>query len=233
VVCKAIKKAVVLLSGGMDSSTVLAIAIREGYEAYALSFRYGQKAEDELKAAEKIARHLGAKRHLIINIDLGRIGGSALTTDLEVPKTTDTEAIGTEIPITYVPARNTIFLAYALAFAEVIEASNIFIGVNSLDTSGYPDCRPEFIAAFEHMANLGTRAGVEGRRFKIHAPLQHLTKADIIKKGQELGMDFSLTQSCYDPLLDGTACGRCESCLLRQKGFAEAGLIDPIKYAVD
>lgn len=227
---KAKRKAIVLLSGGLDSSTTLAIAKDEGYEVYALSFRYGQKADEEIAAAKKVALNFKTKQHFVVDIDLGKIGGSALTADLDVPKGVEVENIGKKIPVTYVPARNTIFLSYALAFAESIEALDIFIGVNSLDTSGYPDCRPEYIAAFEIMANLGTKAGVEGNRIKIHAPLQNMTKADIVKKGQELGVDFSLTQSCYDPAPDGAACGQCESCLLRLKGFKEAGITDPIKY---
>ena len=225
------KCAVVLLSGGIDSTTTLAIAIADGYEAYALSFDYGQRHQIETKAARLGAKSLGAKDHRLTKIDLRIFGGSALTSNVDVPKKRSETEIGHGIPITYVPARNTIFLAYALAWAEVIQARDIFLGVNAIDYSGYPDCRPEFIKAFEHLANLGTKAGVEGRRFQIHTPLIKLSKAEIIRKAVELGVDLSLTHSCYDPLAEGLACGGCDSCLLRLKGFREAGIKDPIRYA--
>ncbi|MBI5696497.1 MAG: 7-cyano-7-deazaguanine synthase QueC [Nitrospirae bacterium] len=218
-----VKKAVVLLSGGLDSSTVLAYAVAKGYECYALSFDYGQRHKSELKAARKVAKVLGATRHEVVKVGLSRFGGSALTSDVAVPKGRTGKEIGTGIPITYVPARNTVFLSLALAFAETLGAYDIFIGVNALDYSGYPDCRPEFIRAFERTANLATKAGVEGNKFKIHAPLIKLTKAGIIKLGRKLGVDYSLTLSCYDPAPDGTPCGACDSCLLRRKGFLEAG----------
>ncbi len=224
-------KAVVLLSGGLDSATLLAVAKADGYACYALSFRYGQRHAIELAAATRIAQHFGVNQHLIVEIDLGRIGGSALTTDAAVPKHNRVDELGGGIPPTYVPARNTIFLSYGLAWAEVIGASDIFIGVNALDYSGYPDCRPEYIAAFKTLANLATKAAVEnGRKLEIHAPLIALTKAQIIQKGIALGVDYSLTHSCYDPDEGGAACGRCDSCLLRLKGFQEAGLSDPIQY---
>jgi 7-cyano-7-deazaguanine synthase len=226
------KRAVVLLSGGIDSTTTLAIAIGEGYKAHALSFEYGQRHQIETDAARRVAKSLGAKEHRVAKIDLRVFGGSALTDYVDVPKQRSEIEIGHEIPITYVPARNTIFLAYALAWAEVIPANDIFIGVNAIDYSGYPDCRPEFIEAFENVANLGTKAGVEGRHFQIHTPLITLSKADIIRKGVELGIDFSLTHSCYDPTPEGVACGECDSCLLRLKGFRETGLKDPVRYAV-
>lgn len=223
--------AVVLLSGGLDSATVLAIARSEGFSCQALSFCYGQRHVVELAAAEKVARSLGAVAHRVIDIDLRQFGGSALTSDVPVPKKNSAEEIGKEIPITYVPARNTIFLSFALAFAEVSGASDIFIGVNALDYSGYPDCRPEYIAAFERMANLATKAAVEGgQAMKIHTPLIQLTKAEIIRRGLLLGVDYSLTSSCYDPDVEGRACGRCDSCLLRLKGFKENGVKDPIRY---
>jgi len=225
------KRAVVLLSGGTDSSTTLAIAIAEGYEAYALSFDYGQRHQIETEAARRVADSLGAKEHLIAKIDLRVFGGSALTDELDVPKQRSENDIAHDIPVTYVPARNTIFLAYALAWAEVIPASDIFLGVNAIDYSGYPDCRPEFIDAFETLANAGTKAGVEGRRFQIHTPLIKFSKAEIIRKAGELSVDLSITHSCYDPTPDGVACGGCDSCLLRLKGFREAGLKDPIRYA--
>jgi 7-cyano-7-deazaguanine synthase len=225
------KPAVILLSGGIDSSTALAMAAAEGYQAHALSFQYGQRHQMETEAARRVARSLGAKEHRIATIDLRVFGGSALTGDTAVPKRRGEAEIAHGIPITYVPARNTIFLAYALAWAEVIPASDIFIGVNAIDYSGYPDCRPQFIDAFEKLANLATKAGVEGRRFKIHAPLLSLTKAEIIRKAVELGVDLSLTHSCYDPTPEGLACGECDSCLLRLKGFREVGLQDPIRYA--
>jgi len=223
------KKAVVLSSGGLDSTTVLAIAKSKGYDVYSISFRYGQRHFTELEAAKKVATVIGAKKHLVIDIDLGRIGGSALTDDIDVPKGRDEKEMQ-DIPITYVPARNTVFLSYALAWAEVLEASDIFIGVNAIDYSGYPDCRPAFIKAYEDMANLATKAGVEGRRLKIRTPLIDLTKAQIIKKGIKLGIDYSITHSCYDPSSDGKACGQCDSCLLRKKGFADAGIDDPTIY---
>ncbi len=226
-----VKKAVVLLSGGIDSSTTLAIARDQGFELYALSFRYGQRNFYEVQAAQKIAEQIGVNQHLVLDINLSAIGGSALTTDTPVPKNRPAEERQKAIPVTYVPARNTIFLSFGLAWAESIGASDIFIGVNSLDYSGYPDCRPEFIKAFEQMANLATKAGVEGRPFCIQTPLINMTKAQIILKGTELGVDYSLTQSCYDPGPDGKACGRCDSCLLRKKGFEEAGIPDPTIYS--
>ena len=225
------KRAVVLLSGGIDSTTTMAIAIAEGYETYALSFDYGQRHQIETEAARRVANSLGAKEHRIAKIDLRVFGGSALTDDVAVPKQRLETEIAHGIPVTYVPARNTIFLAYALAWAEVIPANDIFLGVNAIDYSGYPDCRPEFIAAFENLANVGTKAGVEGRRFKIHTPLIKFSKTDIIRKAVELGVDLSLTHSCYDPTPEDLACGECDSCLLRLKGFREAGITDPIRYA--
>ena len=222
----------VLLSGGLDSATVLAIAREAGYEPYALTFRYGQRHEVELRSAERVAERLGVARHVFASIDLRLFGGSALTGDLEVPKHRTPDAMGEGIPVTYVPARNTIFLSYALAWAEVLGARDIFIGVNALDYSGYPDCRPEYIEAFERMANLATRAGVEGGEpLRIRAPLLHLTKAEIIRRGVALGVDYSLTSTCYDPAPDGDACGACDACQLRLKGFAEAGLSDPAPYS--
>lgn len=224
-------KAVVLLSGGMDSATTLAIAGDMGFDVYSLSFRYGQRHAVELKAAKAIARKNTVIRHLILDVDLRTIGGSALTADINVPKNRDILGLNKRIPVTYVPARNTIFLSYALAWAEVIGAHDIFIGVNVLDYSGYPDCRPKYIAAYEKMANLATKAGVEQkRRMKIHAPLIHMRKSQIIRKGIELGVDYSLTRSCYDPSDNGEACGECDACLLRLKGFKEAGLKDPARY---
>jgi 7-cyano-7-deazaguanine synthase len=226
------KKAVVLLSGGLDSATVLAIARNQGYKCYALSFRYGQRHVWELEAAKRVAASVGAEEHRVAVIDLRVFGGSALTDDIAVPKRRDTDAMSHGIPITYVPARNTIFLSFALAWAEVLGSSDIFIGVNALDYSGYPDCRPEYIEAFEKMANLATKAGVEGRQhLKIHTPLIALSKAQIIAKGLELGVDYKLTSSCYDPSPTGVPCGECDSCLLRQKGFRENGLDDPLNYA--
>lgn len=225
------KKAVVLLSGGLDSATVLAIARAEGYEPYALSFSYGQRHVFELQAAERVAAALGAAQHRVAAIDLRIFGGSALTADIEVPKGRGTDEMSHGIPITYVPARNTIFLSFALAWAEVLGSSDIFLGVNALDYSGYPDCRPEYIESYERMANLATRAGVEGRQnLKIHTPLIALTKAQIIAKGIELGVDYSLTSSCYDPSAEGQPCGECDSCLLRKKGFHENGIEDPLEY---
>jgi 7-cyano-7-deazaguanine synthase len=220
--------AVILLSGGLDSATVLALAVREGYACHALSFRYGQRHAVELERAAAIARQLGAARHVVLDIDLRRFGGSALTADIPVPKQRSAEAIGHGIPATYVPARNTVFLSLALAWAETLAATDIFIGVNALDYSGYPDCRPEFIAAFELTANLATRAGIEGqRRLRIHTPLIDMSKADIVRKGVELGVDFAVTLSCYDPAPGGAPCRACDACLLRAKGFAEAGIEDP------
>lgn len=225
------KRGVVLLSGGLDSATILAIARAEGYEPYALSFSYGQRHSVELEAAKRVAASLGAAQHRIANIDLRAFGGSALTDDIAVPKGRDANEMAHGIPITYVPARNTIFLSFALAWAEVLESSDIFIGVNALDYSGYPDCRPEYIEAYEKMANLATKAGVEDRQnLKIHTPLIALTKAQIIQKGIELGVDYGLTSSCYDPFPDGQPCGECDSCLLRQKGFRENGTEDPLVY---
>jgi 7-cyano-7-deazaguanine synthase len=222
--------AVVLLSGGLDSTTTLALARHARFSVSALTFAYGQRHQVEVAAARRLAAAMGVERHLIIPIDLRVFGGSALTADLPVPKDRSTEEMAGTIPITYVPARNTIFLSYALAWAEVLGVSDIFLGVNALDYSGYPDCRPEYLAAFERMANLATRAAVEGSRLTIHAPLLHLTKAEIIRKGAELQVDYSLTSSCYEPDGEGRACGRCDSCLLRLKGFAEAGLRDPARY---
>jgi 7-cyano-7-deazaguanine synthase len=223
------KPAVVLLSGGLDSTTVLAIAHAEGYVPHALSFRYGQRHDVELDAARRVADALGVAKHVVVDIDLRVFGGSALTADIDVPHHERAEDLATdEIPITYVPARNTIFLSYALAWAEVLESSDVFIGVNALDYSGYPDCRPEYIRAYEQMANLATKAGVEGRQqLRIHTPLIEMTKAQIIQRGLEFGVDYSLTHSCYDPSPEGRACGTCDSCLLRRRGFAEVGLEDP------
>lgn len=225
------KRAIVLLSGGLDSATTLAIAQREGFENYALSFDYGQRHKIEIEAARKVAKSLGAKEHRIAKIDIGFFSGSALTDDIAVPKSRTESEIADGIPITYVPARNTIFLAHALAWAEALGAPDIFLGVNAIDYSGYPDCRPEFIAMFENLANLGTKAGSEGARFRIHAPLAKLSKAEIIRKAVDLDVDLSLTSSCYDPAPDGAACGQCDSCQLRLKGFREAGVPDPIRYA--
>jgi 7-cyano-7-deazaguanine synthase len=229
-------KAVVLLSGGIDSSTSLAMAKAEGYELYALSFDYSQRHRAELEAARRVAENVGTRRHLIIRFDLREIGGSALTAEMEVPKgeaAAPGEGAGSRIPVTYVPARNTIFLSFALAWAEVLGAEDIFIGANVTDYSGYPDCRPEYLNAFEQMANLATKASVEGKmRFAFHAPLIEMTKAEIIKKGTELGLDYSLTWSCYDPLPGGRPCLRCDSCRFREKGFKEAGLRDPLTEKV-
>ncbi len=226
------RRAVVLLSGGLDSTTTLAIARAKGFEAYALTMSYGQRHVNELDAARRVATSLGVAEHRIANIDLAAFGGSALTTDAPVPKGRSHDEIGEGIPVTYVPARNTVFLAYALAWADVLGAFDIFLGVNALDYSGYPDCRPEFVEAFEAMANLAIRSTVEtGRRLTIHAPLVHLTKAEIIKRGLELGVDYAITTSCYDPRPDGAACGSCDACYLRRKGFSENGLTDPAKYA--
>ena len=221
-------RAVCLLSGGLDSSTCLALARRDGFTCYALSFDYGQRHRVELEAAARVAESLGAAQHLVVSVDLRFFGASALTSDIAVPKGRGTDEMSGEIPVTYVPARNTIFLSLALAWAEVLESSDIFIGVNALDYSGYPDCRPEFIEAYERMANRATKSGVEGRtRIKIHTPLIRLSKAEIVKLGGELGLDFRLTHSCYDPGPGGRPCGQCDSCVLRRKGFEEAGLEDP------
>ena len=228
------KNAVVLLSGGLDSTTVLAIAKSEGYVPYALSFQYGQRHVAELDAARRIAEAAGVAGHVVAEIDLRVFGGSALTADIDVPKGRSDEDMGAGIPITYVPARNTIFLSFALAWAETLGASDIFVGVNALDYSGYPDCRPEYIAAFERMANLATKAGVEGmQRLQIHAPLMQLTKEGIIRRGLELGVDYSATQSCYDPDAEGRACGACDACRLRLRGFAAVGVTDPAAYQPD
>lgn len=225
------KSAVALLSGGIDSTTTLAIAKSEGFDVHALTFRYGQRHEIEVGAAKRIAEAFAVQKHNVVAIDLRNFGGSALTSDIDVPKGRSGEEIGTGIPITYVPARNTVFLSFALAWAEVIGAQDIFIGVNALDYSGYPDCRPEFIAAFERLANLATKAGVEGSsRFAVHTPLIMMSKAQIIRTGINLGVDYSLTMSCYDPSPQGEACGECDSCQLRKRGFVEAGLNDPTLY---
>jgi 7-cyano-7-deazaguanine synthase len=225
------KAAVVLLSGGLDSATVLAIARSQGYATYALSFSYGQRHSIELDAARRLAQSLGAIEHRIAQIDLRAFGGSALTAEIDVPKNRTSNEIEQGIPITYVPARNTIFLSYALAWAEVLGSSDIFLGVNALDYSGYPDCRPEYIVAYEAMANLATKAGVEGtQKLKIHAPLLQMTKAEIIRTGLSLGVDYALTSSCYDPAPNGTPCGACDSCVLRQKGFRQNGVEDPLRY---
>jgi 7-cyano-7-deazaguanine synthase len=223
-------RAVILLSGGLDSATTLAVAKKEGFELFALSFRYGQRHRRELIAARKVARHLGVREHRILNTDLGTIGESALTGSIPVPKDRIQAHPPDTIPVTYVPARNIIFLSYALAWSETLNAGDIFLGVNAIDYSGYPDCRPEFIRAFEKMAQAGTKAGTEGRLFRIHTPLIRMTKGEIIRTGHRLGVDFSLTWSCYDPQPKGKACGRCDSCLLRKKGFMRAGLTDPIPY---
>ena len=229
--CENRTKAVVLLSGGLDSATTAAIARERGFNLYALTFRYGQRHEIDADAAQRVAAAVGVTRHVFETIDLRAFGGSALTDTLDVPKASSADGIGQGIPVTYVPARNTIFLSFALAYVETIGASDIFIGVNAVDYSGYPDCRPEFIAAFERLAGLATKAGVEGAGIRIHAPLIDMTKADIVREGTRLGVDFSLTHSCYDPLPQGLACGRCDSCLLRRQGFAQAGIVDPLPYA--
>ena len=223
------RRAVVLLSGGLDSTTVLAIAKSQGFVCNALSFRYGQRHKVELDRAREVAERMGVERHVIVDFDLRQFGGSALTGDIEVPKERSAADMSHGIPITYVPARNTIFLSFGLAWAETLGSSDIFIGVNALDYSGYPDCRPEYIEAYERMANLATKAGVEGtQKLKIHSPLVHMTKAQIVQKGRELGVDYSITSSCYDPAPDGAPCGKCDSCVLRAKGFAEAGVADPL-----
>ncbi|MEH3135982.1 MAG: 7-cyano-7-deazaguanine synthase QueC [Mycolicibacterium neoaurum] len=225
------KPAVVLLSGGLDSTTVLAIAKEQGFDPYALSFRYGQRHVVELEAARRVADALGVARHVVADIDLRVFGGSSLTADVDVPKHASVQDLDDDgIPSTYVPARNTIFLSFALAYAETVGAQDIFLGVNALDYSGYPDCRPEYIEAFRRMANLATRTGVEGAELKIHTPLIALTKAEIVRRGTELGVDYGLTSSCYDPSSNGQPCGGCDSCLLRLKGFEEAGVRDPLKY---
>jgi 7-cyano-7-deazaguanine synthase len=225
------KKAVALSSGGLDSSTAMAIAQHQGFEICALSFDYGQRHRCELESARKIAQALGITEHVIATIDLRAFGGSALTASIEVPKNRDAEHIPEEIPVTYVPARNTIFLSFALGWCEVLQAQDIFLGVNAVDYSGYPDCRPEFLDAFERLANLATKAGVEGRAsYRIHAPLLHMSKAQIIRAGIEAGVDFSLTHSCYDPSPEGLACGACDSCILRRRGFEQAGVPDPTNY---
>lgn len=224
------KPAVVLLSGGLDSTTTLALARSEGFDTYALSFRYGQRHAFELEAAKRVAQALGVKQHVVADIDLRVFGGSALTADIDVPKDRHTNDMSHGIPITYVPARNTVFLSFALAWAEVLGSSDVFIGVNALDYSGYPDCRPEYIEAYQRMADLATKAGVEGKqRLQIHAPLIQMTKAQIIQVGLGLGVDYGLTSSCYDPSSDGTPCGRCDSCQLREKGFGELGMKDPVR----
>jgi len=225
------KRAVVLASGGLDSTTVMSIAKQQGYRVYSLSFDYGQRHSFELRAAKRVAELMGVSKHLVLELDLTKFGASALTDDIPVPKSSDGNIKTGEIPITYVPARNTIFLSLAMAWAETLNASDIFIGVNALDYSGYPDCRPEYIKAFEHMANLATKASVEGGlKLKIHTPLIDMTKAQIISKGMELGVNYALTHSCYDPSPEGLACGYCDSCILRKKGFKEAGVEDPTKY---
>ncbi|HMG35696.1 MAG TPA: 7-cyano-7-deazaguanine synthase QueC [Blastocatellia bacterium] len=226
------RKAVVLLSGGLDSATALAVARSQNFRLFAVSFRYGQRHSIELESAKRVADSLDVEKHLVLDIDLRAIGGSALTDNIDVPEMRSASDIGIGIPVTYVPARNTIFLSLALAWAEVLDSSDIFIGVNALDYSGYPDCRPEYIEAFERLANLATKAGVEGRsRLKIHAPLIGMTKAEIIRTGTVLAVDYSLTHSCYNPTREGLACGKCDSCQLRRAGFAEAGIQDPISYA--
>ena len=226
------KKAIVLSSGGVDSTTAMALAKQEGYKMYSLSFQYGQRHTLELDAARRVAKALKAEEHLVIDIDLAKIGGSALTGDIDVPKGRTEREMAQDIPSTYVPARNTIFLSYALAWAEVIGATDIFLGVNAIDYSGYPDCRPAYIEAFERMGNLATKAAIEGKqKIRIRTPLIHMTKAEIIRKGTELGVNYSITHSCYDPSSEGKACGQCDSCLLRRKGFREAGIEDAIEYA--
>jgi 7-cyano-7-deazaguanine synthase len=220
---------VVLLSGGLDSATALAIAREQGYERYALSFRYGQRHEVELEAAARVAKAIGVERHAVLDIDLAAFGGSALTDDIAVPHDRDVDDLGDDIPVTYVPARNTVFLSLALAWAETLDAEAIVLGVNALDYSGYPDCRPEYLDAFQRMAALATKAGVEGKPVRIEAPLLHLSKAEIIERGTALGVDYSLTHSCYDPGADGRACGTCDSCLLRARGFEQLGLVDPAR----
>jgi 7-cyano-7-deazaguanine synthase len=228
------RRAVVLLSGGLDSTTTLAIAKDAGFQLYALTFRYGQRHAYEIEAARRVSKQFDVIEHVIVEIDLRLFGGSALTSDIEVPKGRPFDQMSRGIPVTYVPARNTIFLSFALAWAEVLEARDIFLGINSLDYSGYPDCRPEYIEAYRRMANLATKQGVEGgQELTIHAPLINLTKGEIIGRGHQLGVDFGRTSSCYDPRPSGVACGQCDSCLLRLKGFAENGMKDPIQYQMD
>ena len=225
------KRAVALASGGLDSSTMMALAKKQGFDLYALSFDYGQRHRCELEAAARVARSLGVAHHMVATIDLRMFGGSALTADMEVPKGRDSRRISSEIPITYVPARNTIFLSFALGWCEVLEAQDIFIGVNAVDYSGYPDCRPKFLQAFQDLANLATKSGVEGTAtYRIHAPLLHMSKAQIVRAGVDAGVDFALTHSCYDPSPEGLACGGCDSCILRRRGFEEAGIPDPTRY---
>ncbi len=224
------RRAVVLLSGGLDSATAAAMAASQGYELHALTFQYGQRHDDEVAAAARVAASLGVAGHHVVHVDLAAVGGSALTADLPVPKDRSDEEIGAGIPVTYVPARNTIFLAHALAWCEVLGADDVFLGVNALDYSGYPDCRPEFIAAFERLAEVATQAGAEGRPIRIHAPLIRLSKSEIIRRGLALGVDYGLTHSCYDPDAEGRACGACDACRLRLKGFRDAGATDPIAY---
>ncbi len=224
------RRAVLLLSGGMDSATTGAIAREQGFALYALSFRYGQRHAIELEAARQVAEALGVARHSVLDIDLAAFGGSALTAGIDVPKDRSLATMDAAIPVTYVPARNTIFLSFALGWAETLDASDLFIGANAIDYSGYPDCRPEFLRAFETMARLGTKMGTEGRAITVHAPLISMTKRQIVERGRELGVDFSLTRTCYDPDAEGSACGRCDACLLRRKGFADAGLDDPAPY---
>jgi len=225
--------AVLLLSGGLDSTTMLAYAVNRGFDVHAMTFRYGQRHSSEIEAARRVARHYGVRDHVIVDIDLRTFGGSALTADIDVPKDRTDDAISRGIPVTYVPARNTIFLSFCLAFSEVLGASDIFIGVNALDYSGYPDCRPEYIAAFQAMANLATRGGVEGSTpVRVQTPLLHLSKREIIALGLSLGVDYSITLSCYDPSAEGLACGHCDACHLRQKGFTEAGVADPAPYSL-
>ena len=225
------KKAVALLSGGLDSTTMTALAIKQGFDVYALSFNYGQRHSCELEAARRVARALGVRDYTVVPIDLRVFGGSALTADIEVPKARDLDRISAEVPITYVPARNAVFLSLALGWCEVIGAQDIFIGINAVDYSGYPDCRPEFLEAFERLAALATKAGVEGKsRFRIHAPLMNMTKSEIIGAGIQAGVDYSITHSCYDPSPEGLACGFCDSCVLRRRGFAMAGIADPTRY---
>jgi 7-cyano-7-deazaguanine synthase len=226
-------RSVLLLSGGLDSTTMLAHAVQQGFDVHAMTFRYGQRHSSEIDAARRVARHYGVSDHVVVDIDLRTFGGSALTADIDVPKDRTEDAISRGIPVTYVPARNTIFLSFCLAWAEVLDASDIFIGVNALDYSGYPDCRPEYIAAFQQMANLATRGGVEGTTpIRIRTPLLDLTKRQIIELGHSLGVDYSITQSCYDPTESGEACGHCDACHLRLKGFSEAGMMDPVPYVV-
>ncbi|MBI5136039.1 MAG: 7-cyano-7-deazaguanine synthase QueC [Nitrospirae bacterium] len=231
-VLEGVRKAVVLVSGGLDSATVLAMAKAQGYAPYAISFDYGQRHRVELAAARKVAAAGGALAHKTVRVDLSDLGGSALTDAIDVPKGRSAEHMGDDIPVTYVPARNTVFLALALAYAEVLGAFHIFVGANAIDYSGYPDCRPEFLGAFENLANLATKAGAEGGRFTIHAPLIRMTKADIIREGIRLGVDYGLTHSCYDPDEKGRACGQCDSCILRRRGFVEAGQEDPTVYSM-